>query len=211
MKVFSGPYRPWFIIGDNNGQVPLSRQFAGLQTIDFAGKSVLEIGCAEGLVSLEIVKRGARLVHGIEYRERAVEVARSMAGVLGLNDRMKFHRGDVRNMEAAFVGSELLAAYDIVLAMAVLQKVPDQQRAMAYLLGKCDATFVLRMPARKLHRYRFFRTAWSWGDVDPVDVAGRHGFALMRESCGYPQGNPPFGLRGEAWMAVFNRESRPSA
>jgi SAM-dependent methyltransferase len=205
MKSPFAPYRPWYIIGDNEGQVPLSRQFAGLQAIDFVGKSVLEIGCAEGLVSLEIVRRGAKLVHGIEYRERAVEVARSIAGVLGLNDRAKFWHGDIRDRARIFAQPGILQRYDIVLAMAVLQKVPDQVSAFVDLLARAESSIALRMPARRLSRYRLLRTAWSWSESDPVATAAAHGFAMTWEACGYPEGAPPYSLAGEAWLALFER------
>ncbi|HHI81676.1 MAG TPA: hypothetical protein ENJ99_00840, partial [Rhizobiales bacterium] len=67
-------YRPWFIIGDNNGQIPLKRQLLGLSEIDVKGKTLLDVGCAEGLMALHFLDKGAKAVHGIEIRERAVEV-----------------------------------------------------------------------------------------------------------------------------------------
>ncbi len=205
MKIRSGPYRPWYIIGDNGGQVPLTRQYAGLNAVDVAGKSVLEIGCAEGLVSLENLKRGARLVHGLEFRERAVEVARSMAGILGLSDRAKFYRGDIRNPDAAFNQPGMLGQYDVVMAMAVIQKVPRQEFVFEKFMEKSKSTAVVRFIDRQLYRHRLLRTAWSWGASDPVAVAARKGFKLTWESCGYPIGNPPFPMIGGSWLAVFER------
>jgi 2-polyprenyl-3-methyl-5-hydroxy-6-metoxy-1,4-benzoquinol methylase len=205
MRIIPKPFHPWFIIGDNNGQVSVERQYSGLHVIDFAGKTVLEIGCAEGLVALENRRRGAAVVHGVEYLERAVEVARSLAGVLGVNDHVKFFQGDVRDLKQMFGQPGMLPVYDIVLAMAVLQKVPNQERSMADLLRRCGSTFVIRLPMRRLHRHRLIRTGWSWGACDPVEVAVKNGFELKWESCGYPRGEPPFSMEGEAWMAVFER------
>jgi SAM-dependent methyltransferase len=206
MRILSKPFRPWFIIGDNGGQVPLERQYAGLNAVDFTGKSILEIGCAEGLVSIANVRRGARLVHGIEFRERAVEVARSMAGVLDLADRVKFFVGDIRDSVRVLNQAGMLPRYDVVMAMAVLQKVPDQADTLRRILGKCTTTMVLRLGERGLFRRRLIRTAWSWGRSDPVDIAREEGFSLLWESCGYPKGEPPFPLEGDGWLAVFERK-----
>lgn len=207
MGLIKGAYRPWFIIGNNGGQLDIERQDAGLSQIDFKNKTVLEIGCAEGLVSLQNLKRGARLSHGIEFRERAVEVAQSIAGVLGKSDSAKFYCGDIRAAETVLNQSGMLDQYDIVLAMAVLQKVPNQPEIFGKLLAKCSSTMVLRLPERKLYRFRMFSREWSWGSFDPVEVAQRNGFKLAWESCGYPQGKPPFPTNGEAWLGVFEKQN----
>jgi len=207
MGLIKGAYRPWFIIGDNGGQLDIERQDAGLSQIDFKSKTVLEIGCAEGLVSLQNLKRGARLSHGIEFRERAVEVAQSIAGVLGKSDSAKFYWGDIRATDTVLNQSGMLDRYDIVIAMAVLQKVPNQPEIFGKLLAKCSSTMVLRLPEKKLYRFRMFSRQWSWGSSDPVEVARRNGFRLAWESCGYPQGKPPFPVSGEAWLGVFERQN----
>ena len=207
MGLIKGAYRPWFIIGDNGGQLDIERQDAGLSQIDFKNKTVLEIGCAEGLVSLQNLKRGARLSHGIEFRERAVEVAQSIAGVLGKSDFAKFYWGDIRATDIVLNQSGMLDRYDIVIAMAVLQKVPNQPEIFGKLLAKCSSTIVLRLPERKLYQYRLFRWRYSWGASDPVEVAKQNGFKLLWESCGYPQGKPPFPKTGEAWLGVFERQN----
>jgi 2-polyprenyl-3-methyl-5-hydroxy-6-metoxy-1,4-benzoquinol methylase len=206
MAALKSNYRPWFKIGDNGGQWDIARQDAGLAEIDFKDKTVLEVGCAEGLVSLQNLKRGARISHGIEFRERAVEVAKSIAGVLGLSETAKFYCGDIRDTPAVLNQPGMLERYDIIIAMAVLQKVANQPEVLGKILQKCSKTFVLRMPVRKLYKYRLFRWRYSWGVVDPVDIARQNGFRLLWESCGYPQGKPPFPKTGEAWLGVFERE-----
>jgi SAM-dependent methyltransferase len=206
MATLKSSYRPWFKIGDNGGQWDITRQDAGLSEINFRGKTVLEIGCAEGLVALQNLKRGARLSHGIEFRERAVEVAKSIAGVLGVSDTAKFYWGDIRDTRNALNQPGMLDKYDIIIAMAVLQKVPNQPEVLGKILEKCSTTLVLRLPVRKLYKRRLFRWRYSWGIADPVEVAKQNGFKLLWESCGYPQGKPPFPKTGEAWLGVFERE-----
>ncbi len=89
--------------------------------------------------------------------------------------------------------------------MAVLQKVPNQPEVLGKILEKCATTLVLRMPKRELHKHRLFRWRYSWEVVDPDEVAKQHGFKLLWESCGYPQGKPPFPKTGGAWLGVFER------
>ena len=40
-----------------------------------AGKNILDIGCGEGYVGREMLKRGAQHVHGIDLSEKMIELA----------------------------------------------------------------------------------------------------------------------------------------
>ena len=192
------PYKPWFIIGDNGGQVHISRQSSGLSKIDMAGKTVLDIGCAEGLVSIQCAERGAKLVHGFELRERTVEVARSLVGNTGMSDRVKFFQGDLHNAKAALHQDGMLDKYDVVLGNAVLHKFTKSADAAQLAFNLCNETIVVRLGDRRLRISR-------WRSTDVVDFAARSGFKMDWEGEGYPQGDPPHSKDGEAWMAVFQR------
>lgn len=193
------PYRPWHIIGENGGQVPVERQWRGLSSVDMTGRSVLDVGCAEGMVSLKCHEAGAAIVHGVELRERAVEVARSLAGDRGIVDQVKFFQGDLSHPEQALNQPGMRPRYDIVLANAVIQKVGRRaSRLLEAVTEKCDHTLVIRLPERRVQTGRR-----DW--VDPVARCEAAGFRMLWESCGYPQGEPPYPLEGEAWLAVFER------
>lgn len=192
------PYKPWFIIGDNGGQVHVKRQTSGLSQIEMTGKTVLDIGCAEGLTSMQCEERGAVLVHGIEKRTRAIEVARSLAGYAKKSDRLKYFQGDLLRPDTALDQDGLLPQYDIVLANAVLHKVTKSAQLLRLILDRCKETIVIRAIDRNLAVTR-------WRSTDIVDYAAMRGFELDWEACGYPQGDPPYPLEGEAWMGVFHR------
>jgi SAM-dependent methyltransferase len=206
MKLKTRPYRPWYVIGKNGGEVTLDRQFAGLHLINFKDKSVLELGSSEGLVSLEMVKRGAKLVHGLELRDRAVEVARSIAHVTGNDGRMQFWNGNLLGAPSAFAQPEMLQQYDVVTAMAVLQKIPDQPRVLNCMLDKCKHTFVIRLPIPKAFQYRVRKTAWSFKGQDVVPLIESQGFVMRWKADGYPTGDKPEFGQTDAWMAVFDRK-----
>lgn len=205
MKSPFAPYRPWFIIGKNNGQVPLERQFAGLHTVDVKNKTVLEIGSAEGLVSFEFAKRGAKMVHGVELLARAVDVARAIAHYTPYENQTAFFVGNMLDGQKAISQSGMLPTYDVVTAMAVLQKMPHQFRVLKEVLNKCAHTFVIRLPERRAYRYRFLRTAWSFGGQDILPLIESHGFKLIWQGHGHPKGEPPYPMEGDSWMAVFER------
>jgi SAM-dependent methyltransferase len=54
------------------------------------GKVVIDFGCGEGSDALEIARRGARRVIGIDIRENMLDVARRKAVDAGLEDRCEF-------------------------------------------------------------------------------------------------------------------------
>jgi 2-polyprenyl-3-methyl-5-hydroxy-6-metoxy-1,4-benzoquinol methylase len=192
------PYKPWFIIGDNGGQVHIKRQSSGLSQVDMKGKTVFELGCAEGLVSLYCEERGAALVHGLEKRVRAVEVARSLAGYAKKSDKVKFFQGDLLSPEKALNQEGMLPQYDIIMANAVLHKVTKSSQVLRMILDRCNETIVLRTIDRRL-------SISHWRSTDIVDFAAKRGFELDWEACGYPQGDPPYSMEGEAWMGVFHK------
>jgi tRNA (mo5U34)-methyltransferase len=79
---------------------------------DLTGKTVLDIGCNAGFYSLEMKRRGASRVVGIDSDERYLNQARFAAGVLGAD--IEFRRLPV--WDVALLGEK----FDLVIFMGVL-------------------------------------------------------------------------------------------
>jgi tRNA (mo5U34)-methyltransferase len=88
------------------------RRFAG-KLPDVGGKSVLDIGCNAGFYSIEMKRRGAARVLGIDSDERYLAQARLAAETLG-HDDIEFAQLDVYDVGA------LGARFDLVIFMGVL-------------------------------------------------------------------------------------------
>ena len=88
------------------------REFAGAIPTDLRGKTVLDIGCNGGFYSIEMKKRGADRVLGIDYDERYLNQARFAAEVNGLD--IEFRPMSVYDV------AKLGERFDIVLFMGVL-------------------------------------------------------------------------------------------
>jgi tRNA (mo5U34)-methyltransferase len=88
------------------------RKFAAAIPEDLSGKSVLDIGCNGGFYSIEMKRRGAARVLGIDSDEVYLNQARFAAKVLDLGI-------EFRNLSVYDVGA-LGERFDIVLFMGVL-------------------------------------------------------------------------------------------
>lgn len=87
-------------------------RFAHALPSDLTGRSVLDIGCNAGFYSLEMKRRGARRVLGVDHDERYLAQARLAARVKGLD--VEFRR--LSTYEVAKLGER----FDLVLFMGLL-------------------------------------------------------------------------------------------
>ena len=101
---------PHHFLGDYPSQK--WRRFAPAIPEDLSGKSVLDIGCNGGFYSIEMKRRGAARVLGVDSDETYLRQARFAAKVLGLDiDYARLSIYDVGALEERF---------DVVLFMGVL-------------------------------------------------------------------------------------------
>jgi tRNA (mo5U34)-methyltransferase len=89
------------------------RRFADAVPADLEGRSVLDIGCNAGFYSIEMKKRGAGRVLGIDSDDRYLEQARLASQTLGFPDI------EYRNLSVYDVGA-LGEKCDLVIFMGVL-------------------------------------------------------------------------------------------
>src|SRR5215204_6699183 len=89
------------------------QRFASAISSDLAGKSVLDIGCNAGFYSIEMKRRGAARVLGIDSDERYLAQAELASEALGFGD-IEFARLDVYDVAA--IGER----FDLVIFMGVL-------------------------------------------------------------------------------------------
>jgi tRNA (mo5U34)-methyltransferase len=97
------------------GDYPAAKfvRFAHALPEDLAGRSVLDIGCNAGFYSVEMKRRGAGRVLGIDSDDRYLAQARFAAGALGFQDV------EFRNLSVYDVGA-LGERFDLVIFMGVL-------------------------------------------------------------------------------------------
>ena len=89
------------------------RRFADALPADLSGKSVLDIGCNAGFYSVEMKRRGAARVIGIDSDDRYLEQARLVSEALGFGD-IEFRKLSVYDV------ARLGERFDLVIFMGVL-------------------------------------------------------------------------------------------
>jgi len=88
------------------------RAFADALPQDLRGKTVLDIGCNAGFHAIEMKRRGAERVVGVDWADSYLEQARFAAGVLGVD--VEYRRLSV--YDVGLLGEK----FDIVLFLGVL-------------------------------------------------------------------------------------------
>lgn len=133
------------------------------------GKTVLDIGCAEGLISIEFAKAGAT-VHGIERSEDHLLIARRLS-----NGCVTFEQGDLYTLKPG-------KQYDIVLALGVAHKLTEPVVGIQYAAASSRDLVVIRMSKGTVHG--ILRSKRYKGVCDVNAEMGKAGFTLERVTDG---------------------------
>jgi SAM-dependent methyltransferase len=184
----SKPVKGWFSTPGRPGDRTLADQLKGLDPLLEAckGKTVLDVGCAEGLISLELVKRGASAVHGVEIVKEHVEVARRASAGLPV----MFEHADLNHWRPR-------REYHIVIALAVLHKLRNPTEVAKALAGAARELVVLRLPPRDAPVIIDSRSGHEPHHIG--DAMGDMGFELAEES---------YAGHYNEWVGVYTRRTK---
>lgn len=132
------PIKPWFAVGNQPGDRTLAQQMKGLDRLMAAvpGKTVLDCGCAQGLISIEMARAGAKYVHGVEILQPFVDTAWREANGL---ENVGFERGDMNTWVPP-------TRFEILTALAILQKLRDPCAVAGWMAHAATELIVIRTP-----------------------------------------------------------------
>lgn len=181
----------WFKIpGVQQGDRTLAEQLLGLSFAlqEACSKTVGDLGCAEGLISLEFARAGAASVYGCDYNPELLETAL---------DELERNPGLPVSYEFRDIAESISQGwkpqFDIVLALAVLHKLPDPSAGVKLCAEMARDLVVVRLPLgstgviRSKH-YRHMR-------CNLPEEFMQHGFRRERKE---------IGPRGE-WVQYWRR------
>lgn len=151
-----------------HGKWPLNRRMVGLDSLlaSCAGRSILDIGAAEGLIAEQCLKAGACWVDGVELDSERVKEAQKRNARDA--DRARFFTLDLNQRNALAEFSPLKRHYDIVLYLGV-----------HHHLDPTTANEVFDAVLRRTGRTLFIRTSEAVASRDQlVERAQALGFKL---------------------------------
>jgi SAM-dependent methyltransferase len=167
-------------------KAPLAQQLTGLGLMlsMVTDKSVLDVGCAEGLILAECLDRGARTAYGVDIRQAAIERALENKHIA-----LAARRSCV-GLECADVNDwRPHRHYDIVLLLGVLHKLADPSAVLRRMLGCCRNVCVVRLPHDDWPVLRDSRSGDKPHNL--LAVAEDCGFLMARIEAGPKVGDTP--------------------
>lgn len=138
------------------------RRFANAIPYDLSGRTVLDIGCNAGFYSIEMKRRGADRVVGVDSDERYLEQARFAAGIAGVEiEFQKMSVYDVPNLRERF---------DVVLFMGVLYHLRYPLLALDLLFEHVSRDLVVfQSMLRGSHATRRFAEDYEFDEMEHFD------------------------------------------
>jgi SAM-dependent methyltransferase len=106
---------------------------------NFTGKRVLNLGCGDGIYTLEMTGLGAAWVHGIDASTAAISVAQQRSASSSCKAQSKFEVADIYNLKAILKGLE----FDCIMLWGVLHHLPNPATALAGINGIASAIIIL--------------------------------------------------------------------
>jgi len=112
------------------------KSIAGCSPIE--GKSVLDIGCGPGHYSVELARRGAGEVLGVDFADGMIKLAQDRARAAGVESRCRFILGDI-------LETPIDHKYDYTIVMGFMDYVEEPRRMIDRILevtsGKAFISF----------------------------------------------------------------------
>jgi 2-polyprenyl-3-methyl-5-hydroxy-6-metoxy-1,4-benzoquinol methylase len=104
------------------------------------GKTVLDIGCGPGHYGVELARRGAAQVVGIDFAERMIDLARYQAETAGVSARCEFMVGDFNLFRPG-------QKFDHVIVMGFMDYIADPRPLIDGVLSLTSGQAFFSFPA----------------------------------------------------------------
>lgn len=167
-----GVRKGWFEIpGEQVGDRTITEQLRGLEDVDVAGKSVLDLGCAEGMILKHMMEQGAS--RGAAYEGNPDLFNAACEYLIPLGCEVVF--ADLNEPQD-------FGKFDVVLLLAILHKLKNPAVSLRQFAAASRETVVIRLPRESDGIVR-----WKHGrymECDTRAVLTELDFLLIRDAEG---------------------------
>ena len=122
-------------------------------SLSLPGKTVLDLGCGSGQVSVLAARMGAR-VNAVDIAPRMLEIARSGAQAAGVAEQLVLEEGDAASHPAA--------PADVVLLVGVVEYYADYERLIRHAASLTRKTLIVAHTSRVAYRMLLRRLLFAW-------------------------------------------------
>ncbi|MDO8183823.1 MAG: class I SAM-dependent methyltransferase [bacterium] len=137
---------------------------------NLASKKVLDIGCGAGEVGVELKKRGATLVHGLDISPSAVEIAKEVLDGAAVFD-----------LEKDNIWPNLVANnnYDLIILSEVLEHLFKPAEALKKIKQQFTSSLIITVPNVLFwkNRLKIFFGHFEYTDIGLMDRGHIHFFS----------------------------------
>ncbi len=172
-KSFIG--RTWDRLTRRNIGDRLSFTLRALEPI--AGKKILDVGCGSGRYGVELAKRGAAEIVGIDLSPQMIELARRVAQQAGVAERCRFLQIDIFAL-----GQD--EKFDATIAMGLFDYVDRPLELLRHLRPLTGELLIAAFPARLSFRVPFRKLWLNWNGC-PVYFFSRSQVQRLAEDAGF--------------------------
>jgi len=144
---------------------------------DLRGKSVIDIGCGDGVYSFEAARRGASSVLGVDIAEGMISLCQKRSRELNLDDQTKFVCTEFPPPSPLVDPQQ---KYDIGIVMGVMDYVSDPVAFLQALREHVSGLVVISFPGKRWLRWQLRR--WRYKLLGRCAIFHYHE-TDMRESC----------------------------
>lgn len=159
----------------SRGTVVKRLQFIRDLATELKPSRVLDVGCGSGRFAVALARQGATVV-GLDFAPEMLALAREKAAAAGVVDRCEF-------LNADFMAWDWGEPFDLVLAVGVLDYVPEAAPFVARLASASRGTTVISFPRRyhplvpvRIARLRLSGCPVFFYDRNQVESYGRSSF-----------------------------------
>ena len=125
--------------------------------IDLRGLTILDVGCGNGIYSIEAAKRGANLVTGVDVAPNMIEIASRSAEVAGVGSRCRFLVGEFPDISPTLAVN---GPFDYVILAGVLDYIQNPAAFLASLKPLVKRALIASAPGAQPIRYFLRRTRY---------------------------------------------------